>query len=88
MSEDEAHAIVEGQRAIYRVHLGSGSVLLEKSRLHLDFGLLLGGPVESLMAESMDSFTARILGLILALSHDDSITDPEFLRQIGTHYPG
>jgi hypothetical protein len=88
VSEDEAHAIVEGQRAIYRVHLGSGSVLLEKSRLHLDFGLLLGGPVESLMAESMDSFTARVLGLILALSHDDSITDPEFLRQIGTHYPG
>jgi len=83
VSEDDAHAIVEGQRAMYRVHLGSGSVLLEKSRLNLDLGDLRSGPMEDLVAESIDSLTARIIGIIGALAQDSQITDPRFLQQLG-----
>ena len=74
--------IVEGKRAMYRVHLGSGSVLLEQSRRHLDLGSLRGQPLEALVSESMDTFTARILGIIGALSHDDQIDEPGFLSQL------
>jgi len=83
VSEDDAHVIVEGQRAMYRVHLGSGSVLLEKSRLNLDLGDLRSGPMEDLVAESIDSLTARIIGIIGALAQDSQITDPRFLHQLG-----
>jgi len=82
VSEDDAHAIVDGGRAMYRVHLGSGSVLLEKTRRHLDLGVLRGQPMEALVSESMDTFTARILGIIGALSNDYQITDPQFLDQL------
>jgi hypothetical protein len=84
VSEDHAYVIVEGQRASYRVHLGSGSVLLEQRRLHLDLGLSTQAEGGWASAESVDSFTARILGTIFALSHDDEITDPRFLRQLSS----
>lgn len=83
LSEDYAHALVEGRRAMYRVHLGSGSVLLDKSRRHLHVGPDVLASVEALLAESMDRGTAHIVSLILTLSQDDQITDPHFLRQLG-----
>jgi hypothetical protein len=79
---DETHVIVDGVRALYRVHLGSGSVLLEESRRHLDTSAL-ATPVELSLVESADSLTARIVGLIVALSHDDRITEPAFIAQLG-----
>ncbi len=82
VSEDDSHVIVDGKRAMYRVHLGSGSVLLEKSRRHLDLGTLRSAPLEALAVESLDTFTARILGIIGALSRDEDITDPDFLSQL------
>jgi len=82
VSEDDAHVIVEGKRSMYRVHLGSGSVLLEQSRRHLDLGPLRSQPLEAVVSESMDSSTARILGIIGALSHDDQIDEPGFLSQL------
>jgi len=83
ISEDHAHALVEGTRAMYRVHLGSGSVLLEKSRRHLDLGPSLLTATDSLLAEGMDSLTAHIISLILTLSQDASLADPHFLGQLG-----
>ncbi len=83
ISEDHAHALVEGTRAMYRVHLGSGSVLLEKSRRHLDLGPSLLTATDALLTESMDSLTAHIISLILTLSQDASIADPHFLSQLG-----
>jgi hypothetical protein len=35
-----------------------------------------------MVSESMDSSTARILGVIVALSGDQNITEPSFLRQL------
>ncbi len=82
VSEDCSHAIVEGRRAMYRIHLGSGSVLLEETRRHLDLGRVTNKEVEELLGESMDSRTARILGVIAALTRDHEITEPGFLRQL------
>jgi len=82
VGDDCGQVIVEGSRAMYRVNLGSGSVLLEKTRRHLDVGALVGGPLRDLIGESMDSQSARILGIIIALSQDHTITEPEFLRQL------
>jgi hypothetical protein len=83
VGEDYAHAVVEGARAMYRVHLGSGSVLLEQSRRHLHIGPDLLASAEALLAESMDKITAHIVSLVLTLSQDDRITDPHFLGQLG-----
>ena len=82
VSEDSKHALVEGARAMYRVHLGSGSVFLEDTRRHLDMGAITSEALRDLIAESIDSVTARILGLIGALIRDDQITDPHFLDQL------
>ena len=82
VGEGDLHVLVEGQRAMYRVHLGSGSVLLEKTRRHLDLTSVHCQPVESLLEESIDSFTARLIGVVIALSRDDQITDPAFLKQL------
>ncbi len=82
VSDNAAHALVDGTRAMYRVHLGSGSVFLEESRRHLDMGAVTSETLRDLIAESVDSVTARILGLIGALTNDDQITDPHFLDQL------
>jgi len=82
VGDDCGQVIVEGSRAMYRVNLGSGSVLLEKTRRHVDVGAVAGGPLRDLIGESIDSQSARILGIIIALSQDHTITEPEFLRQL------
>ncbi|MBN1458473.1 MAG: DUF4132 domain-containing protein [Armatimonadetes bacterium] len=82
VSPDSRHALVEGRRAMYRVHLGSGSVFLEESRRHLDMGTITSERLRDLIAESIDTPTARILGLIGALTQDQEITDPHFLSQL------
>ena len=82
VGDKDLHVIVEGARALYRVHLGSGSVLLENTRRHLDLRSVTTEQVGELLAEGMDSLTARILGIIGALSRDGEITDPYFLRQL------
>lgn len=83
VGDDSGHALVEGQRATYRVNLGSGSVLLERSRRHLDLTWLPLGPTTSLLEESMDSLSARIVSTIAVLSRDEAISDPRFLSQLG-----
>jgi len=87
VGDDYNQVIVEGRRAMYRVNLGSGSVLLERTRRHLDVDAIASQPIRELIAESMDSQSARILGIIGALSQDDTITDPEFLGQLADDTP-
>jgi hypothetical protein len=82
VSPDSRHALVDGSRAMYRVHLGSGSVFLEESRRHLDVGAVSSQRTQDLIAESLDTLTARILGLIAALAQDHQITDAGFLSQL------
>jgi hypothetical protein len=83
VADDAPHALVEGTRAIYRVHLASGSVLLEESRRHLEAGMVFGRAVDDWLGEGMDAGTARVLGVIATLSRDEVIGDPAFLAQLG-----
>jgi hypothetical protein len=83
VGEDCRHAIVDGKLAQYRVHLGSGTVLLETSRQSLDLEAIRQPPIETVIAESVDEPTARIMGVIIALCRDDEIGDPGFLSQVG-----
>ncbi len=83
-SEDSAHVIVEGTLATYRVHLGSGSVLLEKSRRSLDVSGIEGPGTDVVGAESLDAHTSRIIGTVIALCQDDQIAAPGFREQLAS----
>ncbi len=87
VADDERYVLVEGTRAMYRVNLGSGSVLLEESRRHLATGDIASESPGDLLVEGMDAGTARVLSVIAALARDDRIEDEGFLRQLGTVTP-
>jgi hypothetical protein len=83
VGDDEQYVLVEGTRAMYRVNLGSGSVLLEESRRHLDIGEIASEAVRDLLVEGMDAGTARVLAVIATLARDETITDGGFLKKVG-----
>lgn len=86
VSQEGGHAVIEGRRSIYYVHLATGAVYLGKGR-HLCIV-----PAESwtkapklflpFFADD-DKRIAEIFSKILLLSQDDKITDPHILEQIG-----
>ncbi len=82
VADDAHYVLVEGTRAMYRVNLGSGSILLEESRRHLDMGAIATESVDSLLVEGMDAGTARVLAIVATLAQDDKIGDEGFLRQV------
>jgi hypothetical protein len=82
VADDARHALVEGKRAIYRVHLASGSVLLEESRRHLEAGGVFEKAAEEWLGEGMDAGTARVLGVVATLARDEEMRDPAFLAQL------
>lgn len=79
----ERHVLVRGQRADYRVHLGSGHI-------HIEPGAYLCIVPASATARSgvrlpfaeEDLKTAEIVSKVLLLANDAKITDPSILRQI------
>ncbi len=83
VSEDHSSVLIEGQYAMYRLHLGSGSVLLEHNRRHLEVSGLAEEAAPHTLLAGMDSFTTHIVRTVLALSQDTQITNPHFLQQLG-----
>jgi hypothetical protein len=77
--ETGGYAIVLGTRATYRVNLTSGTVLLEPEGRQVVVPHL---PARWSPSEDHDA-TTEILALILALCHDEEITDLAFLAQLG-----
>jgi hypothetical protein len=77
-----AQAVIKGERASYRLHLGSGRVLMEPTGRHLS--LPITGALEMPLAaeEKKDSRTIAILETVAALSHDAVISDPQFLAAL------
>lgn len=79
----KSHALIEGARADYSVHLGSGVV-------HVQGGAMIGLlPVYSQHKGKLflpfvddDPKTSQILSEILLLAEDSKIKDPFILRQI------
>jgi hypothetical protein len=82
VADGAGHVLVEGKRAMYRVHLGSGSVLLEESRRHVDLGDVAAEAIGELLVEGMDAGTARVLAIVATLARDEQISAPAFLRQV------
>jgi hypothetical protein len=77
-----SHATVKGKMASYRIHLGSGRILVEPGGQHLPLPPKTAG-VSPLQAEEKgDSRTLAILEAIAALSYDAEISDPEFLSAL------
>ncbi len=77
-----SHALVQGERACYRVHLGSGRVLMEPSGRHLVAPLTTAEPPAVAPEEKSDSRTLAILETVAALSHDSAISDAAFLAAL------
>jgi hypothetical protein len=77
-------ALIQGERAKYRLHLGSGRVLVEPSGRHLP--LPMSGALEIPFAaeEKKDSRTVAILETVAALCHDAAISDPQFLAALSS----
>lgn len=85
VSQSGLHALVQGTRATYRVHLGSGTIFLEPEGKSVT---LRPGPTPApLPVEDADSGTARVLTTVLSLAQDAQIADPAFLRQLRPQQP-
>ncbi len=80
------HALIEGKRCRYRVHLASGAVHMGDSR-HLCIvpAASWKRPTKLFLpfVEEDDRRIAEIFSKILLLANDDKITDPGILSQIG-----
>jgi len=85
VSEDHAYVLIEGAHALYRLHLGSGSVLLERNRRHLDVSGLVNEAAYHAVLEGMDSITSHIVRTVLVLSRDREIAEVSFLKQLGVN---
>ncbi len=79
VKEDGQYALVLGNRATYRVNLASGTVYLEPEgrQVLVPHHDARWRPVED------GDLTSEILGLTLALAHDEEIADLTFLAQLG-----
>lgn len=77
-----SHARVQGERASYRIHLGSGRVLVEPTGRHLVLSTLVAPAGLVLSEEKGDSRTLAILEAVATLSNDREIGDPAFLAAI------
>jgi hypothetical protein len=82
---EDRFLVVRGDRATYRIHLGSGNILMEPGSIYLCIvhGASKGAPRDvSLPFEDEDVTLSLILSKALLLANDRKITDPAILRQL------
>jgi hypothetical protein len=80
--------VVRGQRRTYKIHLGSGNILMEPNDAYLCIvparGQAGSGAAEKVFLPFEGDHTlAVILSKAFMLADDQSITDPTILRQLG-----
>jgi hypothetical protein len=75
--------IVDGKRATYRIHLGSGASRLAASGRHLCIVPSAGEDGLGLLPFEGDATTTLILSKAMLLAQDDRIDDPSILSQLG-----
>jgi hypothetical protein len=81
---DDRFLRVRGTRAVYRIHLGSGNVLMEPGDRYLCIVAARGGAAGDVrLPFEGDGAMAIILSKAFLLAADDRITDPTILSQIG-----
>ncbi|MDI1460650.1 DUF4132 domain-containing protein [Catellatospora sp. KI3] len=78
--------VVAGSRAVYRVHLGTDTVMIGDSGLPSDVSYLFGDAPHPALYDTVDGGdrpTTHLLTRILLLADDERITDPWTLTQLG-----
>lgn len=74
---------VQGNRGIYKVHLGSANILIEPDDRYLCIVPASSGRTKRVMLPfEGDEVLSVILSKALLLAADDKITDPQILRQL------
>jgi hypothetical protein len=83
-SFDERHLVVRGELATYRIHLGSGNVLIEPGSRYLCIvpDTSKGRGERVTLPFKGDSMMAVILSKAFLLAADQDIKDPTIVRQI------
>jgi hypothetical protein len=87
---EDKFLVVRGERATYKIHLGSGNILMEPGSKYLcivagrSIHLSGGGkaPLRILLPFEGDGMLAIILSKAFLLAEDEKITDPTILRQL------
>lgn len=83
---EERFLVVRGDLRTYRIHLGSGNILMEPNSQYLCIVPKPGGndaTAELFLPFEGDTLLATILSKAILLANDRAITDPTIARQIG-----
>lgn len=75
--------VIEGSRAVYRVHLGTESVTIGDRRAPADLSYGFGDTPHPALHQPVDRATMRLLTQILLLAEDEKITDEWTLEKLG-----
>ena len=80
---DQTHAIIEGKRGKYSIHLGSG-VIHQFGGHQINVLAVQSGRKSKLFLPFIDEDpkTAEIMTKVLTFAQDDKIKDPYIMRQI------
>ena len=73
---------VEGKRRAYKIHLGSGNILMEPNDQYLCIVPASSGAVDVRLPFEGDNMLSIILSKAAMLADDDKITDPSILSQL------
>ena len=73
---------VEGKRRAYRIHLGSGNILMEPNDRYLCIVPVSAGGIEVRLPFEGDNMLSIILSKAAMLADEDTITDPSILSQL------
>jgi hypothetical protein len=84
---EERYLVVRGDLRTYRIHLGSGNILMEPNNQYLCIVPARGSGVETSGSQVFlpfegDGVLAIILSKAFLLADDRAITDPSILRQL------
>jgi len=80
---EDRHLCVRGDRATYKIHLGSGSVLIEPGSRYLCIVRSGSASADVFLPFDDDAMLSLILSKAFLLAADTRIKDASILRQIG-----
>jgi hypothetical protein len=84
---DGRYLRVRGTRRAYRIHIGSGNILMEPNDEYLCVVPARGGDASVMLPFDDDPILSVVLSKAFLLAADDRITDPTILAQIGAAHP-
>ncbi|BBH68073.1 hypothetical protein ACTI_47580 [Actinoplanes sp. OR16] len=83
----DRHLVVRGELHTYRIHLGSGNILMEPGNTYLCIVPARKGPQEEIFIPFAEDRLAVILSKAFLLADDTAITDPSIVSQLRRSNP-